>query len=76
MRLVTCHDGEQCDSSSERWRAECEARSLSRLSHPSRKAALEVITLQRGEAAAEQLRRLVLSIAEARAAGTDKTRTE
>jgi len=72
MRIVTCHDGQQCDSSSERWRAECEARSLARLTHPSRTAMLEAITRRRGEQAAAELRRLVLSIAEARAAGDDR----
>lgn len=77
MTTVICHDGTACDPDSHRWSVEMKARNLLRLSLMSRRAELERVERERGgHEAANELRRLMLSIAAAKAEGRDQTNEE
>lgn len=63
MKPVTLHDGRTVDSSSEDWRAECEARHVLNLpTRLARSTYLRRVRDRRGDAAAEALRELGLKI--------------
>jgi hypothetical protein len=60
---VTLHDGREVDSSSENWRAECEARYVLRLkSKQQRHAYLDSVAKRRGSAARDSLESLVMAV--------------
>lgn len=57
MNPVTLSDGQIVDSSSEAWRAECEARYILSLSMPKRVEQLALITFKRGIDATNRIRK-------------------
>lgn len=63
MNPVTLHDGRQVDSSSEDWRAECEARTVLRMpGKPARRAYLAAVEKRRGVEAADRLAGLIQAV--------------
>lgn len=77
MTTVTCHDGTRVSPDSQRWHDEMKARNLLRLGLPSRRAELERVERERnGHETANELRRLMVSIANAIAEGRDQTNEE
>lgn len=62
-RMVALHNGEQVDSASESWRAECEARALLRMPSRDRRIGYLVrVEKKRGEESRAALEALALEI--------------
>ena len=56
MRKVTLHDGREVDSSSEEWRAECEARHILSMSQEKRAEFFQDVERKRGADATKALK--------------------
>jgi hypothetical protein len=65
-RLVYLHDGTPCDSGSEDWRHECEARFIGLLGRRAQFLWLQDIAIKRGAAAVVELRKTMSSIEQSR----------
>lgn len=56
MTMVTLHTGEQVDSASEAWRAECEARHILAMAMPQRDEFFQAVERKRGTDATKALK--------------------